>query len=73
MDPANRLEAITETLRDIEEGADIVMINPDWHTLISLETSAKILKFPLLPIKLVENMRCSKPLLKKAGWITIRL
>ena len=28
MDPANRLEALTETLRDIEEGADIVMIKP---------------------------------------------
>ncbi len=28
MDSANRLEAINETLRDIEEGADIVMIKP---------------------------------------------
>jgi porphobilinogen synthase len=28
MDPANRLEALTETLRDIEEGADIVMVKP---------------------------------------------
>jgi porphobilinogen synthase len=28
MDPANRLEAITETTRDIEEGADIVMVKP---------------------------------------------
>ena len=28
MDSANRLEAITETLRDIEEGADIVMVKP---------------------------------------------
>jgi len=28
MDPANRLEAHTETLRDIEEGADIVMVKP---------------------------------------------
>ncbi len=28
MDPANRLEAITETLRDIEEGADLVMVKP---------------------------------------------
>ena len=28
MDPTNRLEALTETLRDIEEGADIVMVKP---------------------------------------------
>lgn len=28
MDPANRDEAITETLMDIEEGADIVMVKP---------------------------------------------
>jgi porphobilinogen synthase len=28
MDPANRAEAIKETLQDIEEGADIVMVKP---------------------------------------------
>ncbi len=28
MDPANRLEALRETLLDIEEGADIVMVKP---------------------------------------------
>ena len=28
MDPANRLEALTETFRDIEEGADMVMAKP---------------------------------------------
>lgn len=28
MDPANRKEAITETLADIDEGADIVMVKP---------------------------------------------
>ena len=28
MDPGNRLEALTETLRDIQEGADIVMVKP---------------------------------------------
>lgn len=28
MDPANRLEAIRETLMDVEEGADIVMVKP---------------------------------------------
>jgi len=28
MDPANRKEAIKETLMDIEEGADIVMVKP---------------------------------------------
>lgn len=28
MDPANRIEAIKETLSDIEEGADIVMVKP---------------------------------------------
>lgn len=28
MDPANRKEALTETLRDLEEGADIVMVKP---------------------------------------------
>jgi porphobilinogen synthase len=28
MDPANREEAIRETLMDIEEGADIVMVKP---------------------------------------------
>jgi porphobilinogen synthase len=28
MDPSNRLEAITETTRDIDEGADIVMVKP---------------------------------------------
>ena len=28
MDPANRLEAITETIRDINEGADIIMVKP---------------------------------------------
>lgn len=28
MDPANRIEAIRETLMDVEEGADIVMVKP---------------------------------------------
>ena len=28
MDPANREEAIRETLMDIQEGADIVMVKP---------------------------------------------
>jgi porphobilinogen synthase len=28
MNPANRLEAIKETLMDVEEGADIVMVKP---------------------------------------------
>ncbi len=28
MDPANRLKALTETFRDIEEGADVVMVKP---------------------------------------------
>lgn len=28
MDPANRMEAIRETLMDVEEGADIVMVKP---------------------------------------------
>lgn len=28
MDPANRIEAIKETLMDVEEGADIVMVKP---------------------------------------------
>ena len=28
MDPANRLKAITEAYRDIEEGADIIMVKP---------------------------------------------
>lgn len=28
MDPANRLEAIKETIMDVEEGADIVMVKP---------------------------------------------
>ena len=28
MDPANRVEAVKETLQDIEEGADIVMVKP---------------------------------------------
>ncbi len=28
MDPANRDEALKETLQDIEEGADIVMVKP---------------------------------------------
>ena len=28
MNPANRIEAIKETLMDIEEGADIVMVKP---------------------------------------------
>ena len=28
MDPANRIEAIRETLMDIDEGADIVMVKP---------------------------------------------
>ena len=28
MDPANRLEAISETIKDINEGADIIMVKP---------------------------------------------
>jgi len=28
MDPANRIEAINETLQDVEQGADIVMVKP---------------------------------------------
>ena len=47
MDPANRLEALTETLRDIEEGADIVMIKPGLAYLDIIRDIRENVKVPI--------------------------
>jgi porphobilinogen synthase len=47
MDPANRKEAITETLLDIEEGADIVMVKPGLCYLDIVRDLANTIEQPI--------------------------
>jgi porphobilinogen synthase len=47
MDFANRKEAITETIRDIEEGADIVMVKPGMPYLDILRDIANEVQVPI--------------------------
>lgn len=46
MDYANRLEAIKETIMDVEEGADIVMVKPAMCYLDIIREVKMLLKFP---------------------------
>jgi porphobilinogen synthase len=47
MDVANRKEAITETIRDIEEGADIVMVKPGMAYLDIVRDLANEVQVPI--------------------------
>jgi porphobilinogen synthase len=47
MDFANRKEAITETIRDIEEGADIVMVKPGMAYLDIVRDLANEVQVPI--------------------------
>lgn len=47
MNPANRKEAITETLADIEEGADIVMVKPGLCYLDIVRDLANTIQLPI--------------------------
>lgn len=47
MDMANRKEAITETIRDIEEGADIVMVKPGMAYLDIVRDLANEVQVPI--------------------------
>ena len=47
MDPANRNEAVREVLRDVEEGADVVMVKP---AMVYLDVIAEVKRHIHLPL-----------------------
>lgn len=47
MDPANRLEAVKETLMDIEEGADLVMVKPALAYLDIIREIKNVVEVPV--------------------------
>src|SRR5580692_9173748 len=68
MDPANRLEAIKETLMDVEEGADIVMVKP---ALPYLDIIREVRNAVQVPVS-VYNISGEYAMIKaaaKMGWI----
>ena len=72
MDPANRLEALTETLRDIEEGADIVMVKPGLAYLDIIRDIRENVEVPIAAYQVSGEYAMLKAAAEKAGWITIR-
>ena len=68
MDPANRLEAITETLRDIEEGADIVMIKPGLAYLDIIRDIRENIKVPIAAYQVSGEYAMLKAAAQK-GWL----
>ena len=68
MDPANRLEAVTETLRDIEEGADIVMIKPGLAYLDIIRDIRENIKVPIAAYQVSGEYAMLKAAAEK-GWL----
>ena len=68
MDPANRLEALTETLRDIEEGADIVMIKPGLAYLDIIRDIRENVEVPIAAYQVSGEYAMLKAAAEK-GWL----
>jgi porphobilinogen synthase len=68
MDPANRLEALTETLRDIEEGADIVMVKPGLAYLDIIRDLHENVKVPIAAYQVSGEYAMLKAAAEK-GWV----
>ena len=68
MDPANRLEALTETLRDIEEGADIVMVKPGLAYLDIIRDIRENVEVPIAAYQVSGEYAMLKAAAEK-GWV----
>ena len=68
MDPANRLEALTETLRDIEEGADIVMVKPGLAYLDIIRDIRENVQVPVAAYQVSGEYAMLKAAAEK-GWL----
>lgn len=68
MNPANRNEAITETLLDIEEGADIVMVKPGLCYLDIVRDLANTIEQPIAVYQVSGEYAMLKAAAEK-GWL----
>lgn len=68
MDAANRKEAIVETLRDIEEGADIVMVKPGMAYLDIVRDLANQIHIPIAVYQVSGEYAMLKAAAEK-GWL----
>lgn len=68
MDPANRREALTETFRDIEEGADMVMVKPGLPYLDLLREIRDRVQVPIAAYQVSGEYAMLKAAAEK-GWL----
>ena len=68
MDPANAKEALKETLMDIEEGADIVMVKPGMPYLDIVRTLATQIQTPIAAYQVSGEYAMLKAAAEK-GWL----
>jgi len=68
MDPANRREALTETFRDIEEGADMVMVKPGLPYLDLLREIRDRVQVPIAAYQVSGEYAMLKAAAQK-GWV----
>lgn len=68
MDPANRREALTETFRDIEEGADMVMVKPGLPYLDLLREIRDRVQVPIAAYQVSGEYAMLKAAAEK-GWV----
>src|SRR5690606_3456693 len=68
MDPANRIEALKETLSDIHEGADIVMIKPALSYLDIIREIKNAVEVPVAAYQVSGEYAMIKAAAQK-GWI----
>ena len=68
MDPANRKEAVKETLADIEEGADIVMVKPGLCYLDIVRDIANTVQVPVAVYQVSGEYAMLKAAAEK-GWL----
>ena len=68
MDVANRKEAIAETVRDIEEGADIVMVKPGLAYLDIVRDLSNQVQIPIAVYQVSGEYAMLKAAAEK-GWI----
>jgi porphobilinogen synthase len=68
MDPHNRLEALRETIMDIEEGADIVMVKPGLCYLDILRDLSNEVTVPLAVYQVSGEYAMLKAAAEK-GWL----
>ena len=68
MDPSNRLEAIKETLMDVEEGADIVMVKPALAYLDIIREVKNAVEIPVSAYQVSGEYAMIKAAAQK-GWL----